>query len=70
MSVVLTNAATGDKFCIRLYSLVLPKLLMGMFIGRGSACHIASQGYGENLITWGFDFGTGERIEVKYEDRY
>lgn len=66
MPIVFTNARTGKKFCIKLYALVLPKLMMGMFIGEGSATYFRMLKREAGMMKWVFDFGNGEEVEVHH----
>lgn len=64
MPIVLTNAVTGAQFIIKLYALVLPNLLMGMFISKNGLSFIKSEGWGRGGITYTFNFGNGGDIKV------
>ncbi|KAF9040366.1 hypothetical protein BDZ89DRAFT_1060458 [Hymenopellis radicata] len=61
--VILKNADTGKLFKIKIYALVLENLLMGMFIGQGSA-GTASQEWSREGVAHFFNFGH-EDIRVK-----
>jgi hypothetical protein len=68
MPVVLINADTGTRFRIKLYALVLPRLLMGMFIGSGTAKEYlrTCQTFRDGRILWSFEFRDGEITKVEY----
>jgi hypothetical protein len=69
MPIVLTDATTGQKFCIKLYALVLESLLMGMFIGSGGIDFIKSMSGGGGKVTYQMDFGDGREVQVVYRRR-
>ncbi|KAJ8082630.1 hypothetical protein AAF712_012553 [Marasmius tenuissimus] len=60
MPVVLTNATTGRKFCIKLYALVMENLLMGMFIGRGDKTIFARSIWEDGQVTYLLQLGNEE----------
>ena len=64
MPIILIDATSGRRFCIKLYALVLENLLMGMFIGRGGIKFIESTGWGEEGVTHNMKFGNGRRVQV------
>lgn len=66
MPIILTDATTGQKFCIKLYALVMESLLMGMFIGEGGIDFIESTRGGGGTVTYSMSFGNGRKAQVVY----
>ena len=66
MPIVLTDATTGQKFCIKLHALVMESLLMGMFIGEGGIDFIESTSWGTGAVTYGMSFLNGRKAQVVY----
>jgi prolipoprotein diacylglyceryltransferase len=62
--VIFTDAQTGEHFRIVLYAIVVPKLFMGMFIGR-SARFLGSEAWGPEGVMFTFDFGQGGVKKVR-----
>ena len=56
MPVVLKDKDTGKRFIIKLYAHVVPKLLMGMFIGASTAPYISSRSW-DGVYGLEFDHG-------------
>jgi len=69
MPIVLENAETGQKFCIKLYALVVENLLMGMFIGNGGIDFLEEESWARAGITRVFNFGNGRKATVVYQPR-
>ncbi|KAK7049836.1 hypothetical protein VNI00_005266 [Paramarasmius palmivorus] len=67
--IVLTDEETGQRFCIKLYALVMENLLMGMFIGEGGINFIEAGSWGRGKIEYDMDFGNGKRAKVVYRMR-
>lgn len=56
----MTNAETGQRFCIRLYVLVVPNLLMGMFIGTTGNSWLRGMKFkGDGSVEFTFEFEEG-----------
>jgi hypothetical protein len=65
--IILTDATTGSKFCIKLYALVMENLLMGMFIEQGGINFIETTRWGRGTVTYDMKFGNGHKAQVVYE---
>jgi len=65
--IILTDATTGSKFCIKLYALVMENRLMGMFIGQGGINFIEATQWGRATVTYDMKFGNGHKAQVVYE---
>jgi len=64
--IILTNAQTQERIRLILHAFVLPKLLMGMFIGRGTATFLRVESWSGGSPRFTFDFGGGlGEIEVQ-----
>ena len=62
--VILTDDETGERLRIVLYAVVVPKLFMGMFIGRSvEFCKMES--WTSDGVMFTFDFGEGGEHKVK-----
>ncbi|KIL54592.1 hypothetical protein M378DRAFT_1052863 [Amanita muscaria Koide BX008] len=61
---ILTDAETGSRMRIVLYAFVVPKLLMGMFIGRPNDFW-REESWASGGVTFTFDFGQGGVHRVK-----
>ena len=68
MPIILINAETNTRFRIKLYALVLPRLLMGIFIGSGTAKeYLRTSAYlPDGGILWTFEFRKGESTKIEY----
>jgi len=66
MPIILTDATTGQKFCIKLHALVMESLLMGMFIGDGGIDFIESSSWGGGTVTYAMSFWNGRKAQVVY----
>jgi hypothetical protein len=65
MPIVLTDATTGRRFCIKLYALVMEKLLMGMFIGQQCTRRfLESTEWSGGSVTYHMKFGNDHRVQV------
>ncbi|EDR14529.1 uncharacterized protein LACBIDRAFT_305211 [Laccaria bicolor S238N-H82] len=64
--IVLTNAQTQEHIRLVLHAFMVPKLLMGMFIGKGTATFLKIEAWsgGRPRFTFDFSGGLGE-IEVQ-----
>jgi len=66
MPIIFFNAETKTKFRIKLYTLVLPSLLVPMFIGRGTALnYLSKEVWKEGTPDFGFEFSPGVMTMVK-----
>jgi len=72
MPIVFTNAETGERFCIKLYALVLENLLMGMFIGTFGSRFLETRGMSPEKDTFTMKFPNGQKVKVDFEhgERY
>jgi len=61
---IISDADTGEKLRIVLYAIVVPRLLVGMFIGN-PVDFLHSQKWHSGDVTFTFDFGQGGRRNVK-----
>ncbi|KAI0248879.1 hypothetical protein BJV78DRAFT_1130587 [Lactifluus subvellereus] len=64
MPVVLTDATSGRRFCIKLYALVLENMLMGMFIGTEGINFIERTDWGRGRVTYNMKFRNGRWVQV------
>jgi hypothetical protein len=62
--VILTDKETGERMRIVLYTIVVPKLFMGMFIGR-SADFCKEEMWSSGGVVFTFDFGQAGERKVK-----
>ncbi|KAI3614334.1 hypothetical protein WG66_000187 [Moniliophthora roreri] len=69
MPIVLTDANTNQKFCIKLYALVMENLLMGMFVGKEGIKFIKGEMWGGGRVTYDMDFGNGKTATIVYNWR-
>ena len=67
MPIILIDATTGQKFCIKLHALVMESLLMGMFIGDGGIDFIESIYGGGGAVTYAMSFWNGRKAQVVYK---
>lgn len=67
MPVVLTEATTGRKFCIKIYALMVEELLMGMFIGQGGNKFLGSTAWSTGKVTYNMQLGNGHRVQVEHQ---
>jgi hypothetical protein len=61
---ILSDAETGEQMKIVLYAIVVPRLLMGMFIGR-SADFCKMEEWSSEGVMYTFDFGQRGVRKVK-----
>ncbi|KAH9971779.1 hypothetical protein BJV74DRAFT_865557 [Russula compacta] len=66
MPIILTDTITGERFCIKLYALVLEDLLVGMFIGEGGINFIETTSRTGNRVIYGMKFGNGRQVRVEH----
>jgi hypothetical protein len=62
--IIFTDEETRERIRVVLYAIVVPKLFMGMFIGRSSG-FIESEAWTFGAVTYKFDFGQGGVRKVK-----
>ncbi|KAJ3509644.1 hypothetical protein NLJ89_g5108 [Agrocybe chaxingu] len=69
MPLILINYETNTRFRIKLHALVMPRLLMGMFIGTTTAKPFlrTTQYLPGNGCIWGFEFRKGEVTQVEFQ---
>jgi hypothetical protein len=65
MPVILTDTITGNRFCIKLYALVLEDLYMDMFIGQSHSI-FSSIRSGQGTVTYNLELGNGNKAQVVY----
>ncbi|CAA7263948.1 unnamed protein product [Cyclocybe aegerita] len=67
MPIILTDAEGNTQFRIKLFALVMPELLMGMFIGYESAGEYwRSALHGGGKVVYEFEFKPGQITKVEY----
>jgi hypothetical protein len=68
MPIILMNAETRTRFRIKLHAYVLPRLLMGIFIGTGTAKYWRTTRHSMGSVLWEFEFSEGEITKVEYRE--
>ncbi|KAF9459731.1 hypothetical protein BDZ94DRAFT_1324562 [Collybia nuda] len=69
MPIIFTNAITGSQFIVKLYALVLPNLLMGMFLSRNTLFNsfLKSEEWGGGKVTFICNFGNGPDVHIVHQ---
>ena len=66
MPIILTDATTGQKFCIKLYAFVFESMATDMFIGNDGTGFIKRTTWDAGAVTYEMSFGDGREVQVVY----